>query len=75
MDIKGITIPIGTDMQGLYDGLILYRDSINAQIDVLSKSPSICTHKTTEDIGKGITVCSNNCCGKIINGGEYDYCK
>ena len=74
MNTKGITIPI-TNMQELYDSLILYRDSLNAQIDALSKSPSICTHKNTEDIGEGITVCSNRHCGKIIESKKYDWCK
>ena len=75
MNIKGITIPVGTDMQGLYDGLVLYRDSLNAQIEVLAQSPSICTHKNTEVIDNGIRVCSNRHCGKIIESKEFDYCK
>ena len=71
----GIQIPVAVDMQGLYDGLVLYRDSLNAQIEVLAQSPSICTHKNTEVIDNGIRVCSNRHCGKIIESKEFDYCK
>ena len=71
----GIQIPVAVDMQGLYDGLVLYRDSLNAQIKVLAQSPSICTHKNTEVIDNGMKVCSNKYCGKIIESKKFDYFK
>lgn len=67
-------IKIGIDMQDYYDDLLLMRKCIDSQIKELEDSPSICTHKRTEqeeietNEGKTVLTYCNNC-GKIIEGG------
>jgi|GEM_PF-3418063 len=75
MKPKGITIGINIDMQEFYDDLVLYRKSIDAQINVLEDSPSICTHKKVEDIANGVKICANKFCNKIIDKGIHDWVK
>lgn len=73
MDIQKITVGVGLDLQDVYDNLIVYKNSIDAQIKSLGDNPSICTHVKTEGIN-GVTVCSNKDCGKVIStNGLYDY--
>lgn len=72
---KNISVNVGLDMQSYYDNLVLYRDSINAQIKVLEASPDICTHKRTKDIGDGVIICVNHNCNKVISSGIYDNVK
>lgn len=73
-DIK-LNAVIDLDMQDYYDNLVIYKKSIDAQIIALEVEPSICTHKKVE-IVKGITVCANRFCRKVIStNGLYDYCK
>ena len=69
--LKGIKVDIGLKMQNMYDDLILYRNSINAQIEVLAKSPSICTHRAYVVIDDGVKMCRN--CNKVISSGVYDH--
>ena len=59
---------IGLDMQKYYDDLVLYWQSIHAQLRELEKSPMICTHTKTEikninDLGEFV-VCSH--CHKVL---------
>ena len=77
MKSNKITLGIGIDMdmQSYYDSLVLYRDSIDAQIKVLEASPDICTHKKTEEIVDGIIVCANKHCNKVISPGIHDWVK
>ena len=73
MKMDTIKIGVDLDMQELYDSLMIYKNSIEAQIKSLGENPSICTHVKTEDFN-GITVCSNNHCHKVINtNGLYDW--
>lgn len=73
--MEAITVGVNIDLQELYDNLISYKTSIEAQINSLGNNPSICTHKTTEDFN-GVTFCSNSQCRKVINtNGLYDYAK
>ena len=78
-DVKGNKLSIGIDvnvnMQSYYDQLVLYRSSIDAQIKVLGESPSICTHKKTEETEDGIIVCANKFCNKVISVGIHDWVK
>ncbi len=56
--------------QTRYDGLVLYKNSLIAQIEVLEKSPDVCTHKKTED-SNGVTFCA--ICHKALDThGNYD---
>lgn len=70
-----IGVDVNMDMQSYYDRLVLYRNSIDAQIKVLEASPDICTHKKTEEIADGIIICSNKHCNKIINPGIHDWAR
>ena len=68
-------IKIDLDMQKYYDDLVIYKKSIEAQIESLGKEPSICTHKKTEEIVEhGVTICANKHCNKIICSTKYDWC-
>ena len=74
MKVKPITVDIELDMQELYNGLIIYKKSIEAQIETLAKEPSICTHQETEEIVEhGVTICANKYCNRIISSTKYDW--
>jgi len=71
MKFDSITVGVKLDMQELYDNLIIYRNSIDAQIVSLGSNPSICTHTKTE-ISAGLTICKH--CDRIIDtNGLFDY--
>jgi len=73
MKMDTIKIGVDLDMQELYDSLMIYKKSIEAQIKSLGENPSICTHIKTEDFD-GVTFCSNKHCNKVINtNGLYDW--
>ena len=61
-----LNLSIGIDMQELYDNLIAYRNSVDAQIASLAKDLSICTHTET-DIRGNCTICIR--CGRILDRG------
>ncbi|EGW36460.1 hypothetical protein [Desulfosporosinus sp. OT] len=71
--IDSITVGIDFNMQEFYDNLIIYKKSIEAQIETLAKEPSICTHKKTEtDDHSGVDLCLS--CGRVMDThGKYDY--
>ncbi|MBC2726255.1 MAG: hypothetical protein HGJ98_07200 [Desulfosporosinus sp.] len=61
-------------MQQYYDDLVIYKKSIEAQIDALAKEPSICTHKETEEMDdSGIIICANHRCRRVISSSKYDH--
>lgn len=75
LKLDTLTIGIDIDMQKFYDDLVIYKKSIEAQIESLGSNPSICTHKKTED-QDGITCCANRYCRKVINtNGLHDWAK
>lgn len=69
-----ITVGINIDMQKYYDDLVLYKKTIDVQIEVLANEPNICTHIKTEQSGE-LIVCANSSCRKVINSGKYDCCR
>jgi len=71
MKFEPITLGIKLDMQELYDNLIIYKKSIEAQIESLAKEPSICTHKKTEEHDSGVIFCK--VCGRTLDSGKFDY--
>jgi len=69
MKTHDLTIGINIDMQHYYDNLVLYRDSLNAQIKRLEESPAVCTHTKTEiketELGNFV-ICKNRACNKVL---------
>jgi transcriptional regulator of NAD metabolism len=61
-----IDIGLNMDMQKYYDQLVLYRNSIDAQIKVLADSVNICSHNKTEVLDNGVIICANKHCYKVM---------
>jgi hypothetical protein len=59
-------INLNINMQKYYDQLVLYKNSIDAQIKVLADSVNICTHKDTIELENGVIICANKYCYKVM---------
>ena len=72
-----LTMNVGfdIDMQQFYDGLVLYRKSIDAQIKALGEDASVCTHLKTIEVADGVKICANKFCNKAMDSGIHDWVK
>lgn len=63
----------GVNAQDYYDGLIIFRDSLNAQIKALGETFSICTHSATELLDHNSQ--GENVRGETIEKPYHIFCK
>lgn len=64
--MKPVVIPIGLDLQGMYDHARILARAYSGMAVLLSDSPQVCTHAYTakEDMDAETVACAH--CGRVV---------